>query len=62
MVRFPEQERLFLVHLRVQTDSGIHPGFCFVGVVGSECVELCCHYTGCFNGRVLRNYMEKRLP
>jgi len=33
------------------------PRFLFFGIVGSECVELCCHYTGYFNGRVLRNSM-----
>ena len=53
MVRFPEMGRFFLLRLRVQTDCDAHPGFCSVGVVGSECVELCCHYTGYFNGRVL---------
>jgi len=58
MVRFPEQARLFLVLLRVQTGYDVHPGSCFVGVVGSGCVELCCHYTGYMNGRMLRNSMQ----
>ena len=51
--------KIFLLYLRVQTGCDVHPGSCTVGVVGSECVELCCHYTVCFNGRVLWNSMEK---
>ena len=52
----------FSLHLIVQTGCDAHPGSCSVGVVGSACVELCCHYTMYFNGRVLRNSMEKSLP
>ena len=41
MVRFPEMGRFILLHLRLQTGCDARPGFCSVGVVGSECVELC---------------------
>ena len=50
---------IFVLHLRVQTGCDVHAGSCTVGVVGSEWVELCCHYTVFVNGRVLRNSMEK---
>ena len=51
----------FLLHLRMQTGCGALPGSCPVGVVGSECVELCCHYTMFVNGMVHRNAMERVL-
>ena len=58
MVWFLETVRYIFLHLCMQTDCGAHPGSCPVGVVGSECVELCCHYTMFVNGMVHRNAME----
>jgi hypothetical protein len=51
-----------LPYLSVQTGCRTHPGSCFVGVVDSECIELCCHYMVFVNGTVLRNSIEKGSP
>jgi hypothetical protein len=53
--------KIFLLHLNMQTGCGTHPGSCFVGVVGSEYVELCCHYTMFVNGTVLRNSVVSQI-
>jgi len=56
---FRKGQDIFLLHLRVQTGCDVHAVSCSVGVVGSEWVELCCHFTVFVNGRVLWNSMEQ---
>jgi hypothetical protein len=58
---FQKGQGNFLLYLRVQTGCGTHPSSCLVGVVGSECVELGCHYTVFVSGMVLRNATESVL-